>query len=194
MNTNNFTGPEGPEIPISLLLKFLVEKFKDALKNDPPEVTHLLQGLGYAALSSDKKLSANYTGILASPYLPPREMIRRSIEIFKTALKDHPDGRAIQQSRETGKDPDEKSCRQFLLTALREGKIMEKEGDYRFFRVFEILGWIGLQCDHEWLTKFETVSASYRNDPENLVKKGRDILVDVLFKRRPSDPSCVSGN
>ena len=127
MNTNNVTRPDGPEIQISLLLTFLIEKFTDALTNDPPEVPLLLQGLGYPALSSNEELRANYTGLLAAPHLPPKEIVRRSVEIFETALRNDPDGRAIQQSRETGKAPDVSVTRQFLMTALREGKIMEKD-------------------------------------------------------------------
>lgn len=192
---NSITVPEVPEIQISLLLTFLIKKFNDALTNDPPEVPLLLQGLGYAALSSDTELCANYEGLLSSPHLPPREIIVRAIEIFETALKNDPDGRSVQQTGdEIGDDYDATVCRQVLMTALREGKIMEKESSYQFHRVFELLAWIGLQCDNEWLKEFDAVRDSHRDDPENLVRSGRDILLDVVFRRRPSDSSCVSRN
>ncbi len=183
------TEPEGPEIESSVLLNFLVKRFREALASHSPKVPFLVQGLGVVALGPDKELLANYTGLLGSPHLPPQEVIPRCIDIFQLALDrdlDNPPPQEPSDQPEEDHEPDEKFCKRILMNAAREGKIMAEHSDYRFFRVFEMLAWIGLQSDAEWLAEFEQVRRRFATDPEEMIARGRDILRDALFKRRPS--------
>jgi len=191
MNTNScLDEPEGPEIQSSLILEFLIKRFNEALTRENPKVPFLIQGLGHVGLAADEESLANYKGLLASPYLSPREVIRRSVEIFEEALQCDPDARSFQDSKGQAEDDpsiDEKASRHVMMVALREGKQMLDEHDVRFVRIFEILGWISLQNDPEGLAEFEQVRMRFANAPEGLIDAGRDILRDVVFRRRPSD-------
>lgn len=186
MNTNtNVIQAGGPEISTSELLSFLSKRFKEVLAGGSSKVPFLLQGLGVVALATDEELLSNYKGILSSPHLPPEEIIRRSVEIFQIALERDPDVRSSQrppQEVEEDQEPDEKCGRQIIMNALREGKIMAEQSDYRHVQVFVVLGWGGLQCDPERLAEFERVIQSFADDPEELVRRGRDVLKDALFR------------
>jgi hypothetical protein len=74
-----------------------------------------------------------------------------------------------------------------MMAAIREAKVMLQQRAYRFLRVFECLGWISLQRESEWLSEFETVQVSFKNDPEEILRRGTDILKDALFRHTPRD-------
>jgi len=169
-----------PEIEPSVILNFMIKRWNEIFESDDPQIPSFLQALAYAGLSTDEELTTQYTALFSSQQLPPLEVIRRSIEIFQTALRHDPDTKSSTLISEESRDPDVKTSRQVLLLTLYEGKIMIEQEDYRFHRVFEMLGWIGLQWDNEGLSAFDAVRTTYRNDPENLVRKGRDILRDRI--------------
>jgi hypothetical protein len=178
--------PEGPEIQPSLILEFLIKRCNEFIQSENPRFPFLLQGLALAGLETDKDLLDDYMGLLASPILPPAEIFRRAVEIFQIALERDPDSRHSQPPNEQTVDdqePDEKCGRQIIMNALREGKIMLDQADFRFLRLFEVLGWAGLQHDPASLAEFEAVRSSLRNDPESMVLKGREILKDAIFRR-----------
>ena len=152
--------------------------------------------LGAAVLETDEELDSAYKDILSSS-CSPQEILRRCVEIFQMGLDldVHPDSRDPFQDQEPDKyQPDMKACRYALMAAWQEGKIMQQQSDYHFVRVFAFLAWIGLQCDPDWLCQFETVCVSYKDDPKEIVKRGRDILKDALFRRRPPDRIHLSDN
>jgi hypothetical protein len=190
MDTNaHMIEADGPQIETSEILGFLIKRFSEALTRDNQRVPFLLQGMGLAGLGGDEDLLANYKGLLASSILPPKEIIRRSVGIFQMALERDPDNASSERPREQTEDGhalDEKASRHVMMVALREGRQMLQEQEVRFVRIFEMLGWISLQGDPEWLAEFETVRKTFVNDPEGLIEAGRDILRDALFRRRPS--------
>ncbi len=176
---------DGSAIEGSVLLEFLIKRCHDVLSSEQPSLPPILEGIGYAVLKGDEKLTAEYKEIFSSSR-SPREIIRGCVEIFQRALDRHVGDESREPSQEQDDhQPSANVCRRFMMTAYREGKIMEQQSDYHFCEVFAFLASCGLQCDPEWLAEFETVRDSYKDDPENLVKIGRDILRDALFKRRP---------
>jgi hypothetical protein len=186
MNTNiDVVTPEGPVIEASVILEFLSKRFTEVLASGSPKVPFLLQGLGFVGLTGQEELIKDYKGLLGSSILPPPEIIRRSVEIFHLALERDADGRSdmnpIKQSEEDY-EPDEKYGKQIIMNALRESKIMIEQSDYRFVQVFVVLGWGGLQFDKERLAEFEAVLQSFADDPENLLKRGSEILRDAIFR------------
>jgi hypothetical protein len=191
------TEPEGPVIEPSLILKFLIKRFNEVLASGHSKVPFLLQGLGLVGLAGDEESLANYKGMLSSPHFPPIEIIRRAVEIFQIALKADPDNASSERPREQTEDGhalDEKASRHVMMVALREGRQMLQEHDVRFVRIFEMLGWISLQGDPEWLAEFEQVRSSFPGDPEGLIEAGRDILREALFRRKPSGRARPSSN
>jgi hypothetical protein len=197
MNTNSYlTDSEGPEILGSEILEFLIKRCNEFIQSDDPQFPLLLQGLAVAILGVDDELLATYKALLSSPYLPPKEIIRRCIEIFQSALNCELDGRPCEKPTEPeeNREPGDKFYRHVLMAAAREARLMEKQSDFRYAKVIELLTWMGLQSDPEWLAEFEAVRVAFSNDPEKLVKSSNDILRDAIFKRRPSDRVRHSSN
>ena len=190
MDTNaHMIEADGPQIETSEILGFLIKRFSEALTRDNQRVPFLLQGMGLAGLGGDEELLLNYKGLLASSILPPNEIIRRAIEIFRLALEGDPDNASSERQRERaeGDRPlDEKASRHVMMVALREGRQMLQERERQICQNLEMLAWIGLQSDAEWLAEFEGVRRRFATDPEALIDAGRDILRDALFRRRPS--------
>jgi hypothetical protein len=198
MNTNNIgVTSDGPVIEPSLILEFLVKRCNEFIQSENPRFPFLLQGLALAGLATDKDLIDDYKALLASPILPPKEIIRRAGQIFQLALERDPDGRHSQHPNEQteGDRPlDEKASRHVMMNAYREAKIMIEQADYRHAKIVEMLGWISLQGYPEWLAEFEQVRSTFADDPEEMIKRGREILRDALFRRRPSGRVRPSSN
>ncbi len=109
---------------------------------------------------------------------------------IRASHKDDPDSRPVEfSSQET--ELSLPFCKLVMRSALREGREMLLGQDFRFLQVFIVLAWIGLQRDPERLAEFVEVRTSYRDDPEKVLQKGRDILFDAVFLRRPPDDSSV---
>jgi len=188
MNTNSYLDePEELTIEFSLLLEFLIKRFNEVLASDSPRVPAILQGLAAAALSVDDESLANFKGLMASPHLPPREIIRRAIEILQLVLESGQssfDFSRLDCNRD--REPDERSRRCIIRNAFREGRIMLEQSDYKYVQVFVILAWGGLEIDPERLAEFETVRTTFKEDPKKLVQEGTQILRDAIFQQTPS--------
>lgn len=188
MNKNTYViESEGPVVESSQILEFLIKRCHDVLDTDRPILPLCLQGLGHAALGEDEPLLRQFRETLSSVDCSPEESIRGAIRVLQSGLDQMPVECSGLRTGTGNYELGEKACRHIMMTAHHEGKLMLEEKDYRFLRVFEVLGWIGLQCDSEWLTEFEAVRKSFVNDPEGLIEAGRDILRDALFRRRPAD-------
>lgn len=189
MNTNSYlTDCEGPEISTAEILEFLVTRFHEIIETDEPRVPAIFHGLALVAVSKDEELASTCKALFSSPHLPPKEILRRSIELFQGALESCQDDEPSQEpihNTEEDHELSEKSCRHIMMVARREGTQMLEQGDYRFVKIFECLSWIGLQCDSEWLDVFEEARAHFKDDPENLIKVGIDVIRDCLFRLRP---------
>jgi hypothetical protein len=187
MNTKiDVTQSDGPEIQPSVILNFLVKRCNEIAQGDYPKIPFVLRALGLAGLAHDPELYNKCKEIMSSPDFTKDEVIRSSIDIFKIALEGDPDRCPHQPQSSGGKDgrePDVKACKQFLLTGIREAKLMAEEADYRFLRIFEILAWVGLRCRADLMADFETLCKSSANDPENILQEGREILKAALFER-----------
>jgi len=188
MNKNSYLSEaEGPVIETSEILGFLIKRCNDLLASDRPLLPICLQALGQAALGEDEQLCRHFKESLSSVNCSPEENLRNAIQVLKTARDQIPAECSGLATGTGDHEIGEKACRHVQMRAHHEGKLMLEEKDYRFLRVFEVLGWIGLQCDKEWLAEFEAVRRRFANDPVEMIEQGRDILRDALFRRRPSD-------
>ena len=191
----DFTDPDGPSISPSLVLQFLIKRCNEMMQSENPKFPLVLQGLALSALAVDEDLAVRYQDISSSSNRSPVESMQRANEIFQLALERDLDSRSSQYPSGDCEDyraPDVKFCRQVMMRAAREGRIMSEQSDYRFVQVFVLLGWIALQCDPARLAEFEGTSRFLGDDPENLIETGRDILKDALFRRKTKSQSCVT--
>jgi hypothetical protein len=183
----DFTDPGGPSIAPSLVLQFLIKRCNEMIQSENPRFPLVLQGLALSALAVDEDLAVRYQDISSSPNRTSVESMQRAIEIFQLALERDADSRSSQYPSGDCEDypaPDVKFCRQVMMTAVIEGRIIAEQSDYRFVQVFVLLGWVSLQCDAERLTEFEATCHSFADNPEKLLTRGRDVLQDALFLRR----------
>jgi hypothetical protein len=195
MDTNiDFTDPDGPGIQPSVILNFLIKRCNEIIQSENPKVPGVLQGLGLSALGSDKELHDKYGKIISHSAHKKEALIRSSIDIFHSALEHDLDRRSSENPPQAAEWPEmgEKFCRHVMMRAIREGRQMLEEGDFRFVQVFVLLGWISLQCDAERLDEFEETCRFLGDDPEKLIEAGRDILKDALFRRGVKSQPCVS--
>ena len=194
MNTNiDFTDPDGPGIQPSVILNFLIKRCNEIIQSENPKVPAVLQALGLSALASDKELCEKYRKIISYSSDTKEDVFRSSIDIFQSALEHDLDRRSSQNPplAEEGPEMGEKFCRHVMMRAIREGRQMLEEGDFRFVQVFVLLGWIGLQCDPARLAEFEATCHSFADDPEKILTRGRDVLKDAIFRRGTKSQSCV---
>jgi hypothetical protein len=188
MDTNiDFTDPDGPGIQPSVILNFLIKRCNEIIQSENPKVPGVLQGLGLSALGSDKELHDKYGKIISHSAHKKEALIRSSIDIFQSALEKDLDRRSSENPPRGEDWPEmgEKFCRHVMMRAIREGRQMLEEGDFRFVQVFVLLGWISLQSDSKRLAEFEATCHSFADDPEQILTRGRDVLKDALFLRRP---------
>jgi hypothetical protein len=182
----DFTDPDGPGIQPSVILNFLIKRCNEIIQSENPKVPALLQALGLSALGSDEELFDKYKKIISYSAHKKEEVLRSSIDIFQRALEHDLDRRSSQTPAQAAEWPEmgEKFCRHVMMRAIREGRQMLEEGDFRFVQVFVLLGWISLQCDAKRLAEFEDTCHSFADNPEKVLTQGRDVLKDALFLRR----------
>jgi hypothetical protein len=182
----DFTDPDGPGIEPSVILNFLIKRFNEVLASERSEVSAVLHGLGLSALGSDEELYDKYGKIISYSSDTKEQVLRSSIDIFHSALEHDLDRRSSQNPPQAAEWPEmgEKFCRHVMMRAIREGRQMLQECDFRFVQVFVLLGWISLQCDPARLAEFEATCNSFADDPEQILTRGRDVLKDALFLRR----------
>ncbi len=190
----DFTDPDGPGIQPSVILNFLIKRCNEIIQSEHPKVPAILQALGLSALGSDKELFDKYRKITSYSAHKEGEVLRSSIDIFQSALEHDLDRLSSQNPAQAAEWPEmgEKFCRHVMMRAIREGRQMLEEGDFRFVQVFVLLGWISLQCDSERMADFEALCKSFADDPEKILTRGRDVLKDAIFRRETKSQSCVT--
>ena len=109
-----------------------------------------------------------------------------SQDLFMPALGWRQNGQSSdnRDEKEEYPFPEERTCRQILRYALREGKSMTASGDYEDVEVFQIMLKAGLRCYWSRLYQFEEACESFKDDPESIVIKGLEIIRLVTFSPR----------
>lgn len=162
----------GPTVQPKLLVRFVIHRCREV--TEPPPV---LVALALAALSGDDYYYNRLKEMVSSSD-SAEKILRISKELFIPALGRLQDGQPLDDSDgdEEYPAPDQRSCKQVLRYALREGKRMLASRDYQFVKVLEFLLGAGLQPYAMRLYQFEAVRQSCEGDPENLVRQGVDIV------------------
>ena len=160
------------------LVRFVMRQISETNEPDSTEPSPVLLALTLAAVSHDKKFHDRLTDLISSSSDKAEEILKMCKDVFMPALGWLQNGQSSNDPDEETEYsfPEERTCRRVLFYALREGKKMLASGSYEFVRVFESLCLIGLQCYSFRLYQFEAVRESFQNDPENLVRRGVEII------------------
>ncbi len=165
--------PDGPEIEPTLLLRFLVKRYDELLETANPRISLVVQGLSLAGVAHDEKGHEELSSILF-----PASQVQRCREVLTQTLSRTKPGQSRPHSGHNRGLPslDERAYRQFLMSALREGKRMIAEENYEFAKVLEALGWIALQCYPRRLAEFQAAWDSFEEDPAKAIENVVDVL------------------
>ena len=131
-DTHDLYDPDGPEIDPTLLLRFLIKRYDELLETANPRMSMVFQGLTLAGVAHDEK---GYDEI--SSILFPAPQVQRCREVLTETLARTKPGQSPPHSGGNRGLPslDERAYRQFLMSALREGKRMIAEENYEFAKV-----------------------------------------------------------
>jgi len=182
-DTHNLYGPDGPEIESSLLLRFLVQRYDELLESDNPRIPLALGGLSLCGVAHDEESEAELQRILYPAKHPDHTLLTRCREIFLRTLDRTKPEQTPRRSGDGGRLPslDERTCRQILLTALREGRRMIADDNYEYAKIIESTGWIALRCYPRRLAEFE--DAWLEQDPRDAIRRSVEVL-RTAFSRR----------
>lgn len=175
---HNLYGPDGPEVEPSLLLRYLVMRYDELLESEHPRIPFVLGGLSLSGVAHDEESQAELQRILYPAKHPDHALLNRCKEVFLRTLDRTKEGQTPRRSGDDGRLPslDERTCRQILLTALREGKRMIADGNYEYAKIVESTGWIALRCYPRRLAEFEDAWQSSQDDPGEATRKAVGVL------------------
>jgi len=182
-DTHNLYGPDGPEIEPTLLLRYLIGRYDELLQTDNPRIPFVLGGLSLSGVAHDEESQAELQRILYPTTYPDHALLNRCKDVFLRTLDRTKEGQTRERSGDDGRLPslDERTCRQILLTALREGRRMIADDSYEYAKVVESTGWIALQCYPRRLAEFE--DAWLEQDPRDAIRRSVEVL-RTAFSRR----------
>ncbi len=177
MKMNITVHPTGPSIEPETLLKFVIAKCTEIIGQNRQSLPPICVSLTLAAVAHDEEFYDQIKQIISSS-TSAEQILVMCRDIFLPAL-DRLEGVQTPQwvdAEQKYPAAQERDYKRLLLYALREGQNMMDSGNYEFVRVFELVAWIGLQYYAYRLYQFESVRQSFQDDPENLVRKGVEII------------------
>lgn len=169
-----------PTVEAKLLVRFVIQRCREV--TEPPPI---LVALALAALSHDHDFYNRLKEIISSSDAAEK-ILRICEKVIMPALEQIGDRRSPDEPNgsENNPFPDETTCKEVLHYALRETRKMLTEKDFEFVRVIEFLIRAGLEPYSFRLYEFEAVRDTFKDDPENLVRKGVEIIRSALGSRR----------
>lgn len=158
-----------------LLIRFALKRLSE-IESDQTEPPPVLIALVLAAAFQQQRFYDRLKEDVISSSARADEVMRMSHKLFIPALW----GLLNDQGAEENLLPDEEDCKQVLHYALDEGRRILAEMDFEFLQVFNLLIRVGLFRYSFRLYEFECVGQSLQGDPENLIRKGVEIIEDAL--------------
>jgi len=178
MKLNITAVPIGPSIEPEVLLRFVIAKCAEIIEQNRQSLPPIWVSLTLAAVAHDAEFYRQLKEVISSSSDSAEQILRLCKNVFLPAL-DRLDGvQTPEWAKPEGKYPpaEERDYNRLLHYALIEGKKMLAGKDYEFVRVFEVVAWIGLQWYDFRLCQFEHARESFHDDPENLVRRGVEII------------------
>jgi len=182
--THSAYGPDGPELEPTLLLRYLIQRYDELLESDNPRINLTLGGLSLSGVAHDGESEAELQRILYPATHPDHDVLNRCKDIFLRTL-DRTKPEQTPRLGHGGRLPslDERTCRQILVTALREGKRMIADENYEYAKIIESIGWIALRCYPRRLKEFENAWKTSQDDLGGATRRAVEIL-RTAFRRR----------
>jgi hypothetical protein len=173
---------DGPNVDNTLLLQFLIDRFDESLERANPRFPLLFQGLALSSVAHDEEAESEVRGILL-----PEGQLRRCRAILAQALERDPEAELSDQKRDKQDEEypplDEPTCRQFLLSAIREANAMINAADYRYASILKMLGWISLQHYPRRLKEFQIVWESCDEYPDEAIQRAVEVLSKAVRRK-----------
>jgi hypothetical protein len=176
-----------PSVDPQLLVKFAVKKISQVKRPSRTEPPAIWIALVLAAVADDLKFYNRFREAISSTSASADKILGMSDTLFMPALGRFPYEYLSDCLNKNPKYlfPDERVCRGVLRHAVREGrKMLAEKGCDEFEEVFRVLVKAGLQCYSFRLAQFEEVCESCVGDPENLVRKGMEIVRVAAYSPR----------
>ena len=186
MKMNIKVRPIGPCIESEVLLKFIIKKCAEIIGQNRQSLPRIWVSLTLAAVAHDHEFYDQLKQIIDSSSASPETILGMCQNIFLPSLNrlDGVQSPEWVDAKEKYPAATEKDYQRILLYALREGKKMMDSRNYEWVKVFESLTWIGLQFYAYRLCQFEDARQSFNDDPENLVRRGVEIIKAVAYTPR----------
>jgi hypothetical protein len=170
-----------PSAESELLTNFVLKKCAEASEKNRPGVPPIWVALALSAVAHHKEFHAYFQQAISSSGKPNADV--QAFEGLFYRLQGGP-AEGFPAIEPDYPFPDEITCKRVLRHALAEGKKMVASGDYEYVKVFQMLTRTGLQCYSYRLHQFEDLCQSCVGDPENLVRKGMEIIRTAVFTPR----------
>ncbi len=185
MRMNIRVQPVGPSVDSETLLRFIIAKCTEIIEQNRQNLPRIWVALTLAAVSPDEEFYTDLKQVVSSS-ASPETILGMCLNIFLPSLNrlDGVQSPEWVDAKEKYPAATEKDYMRLLLYALREGKKMMDSRNYEWVKVFESLTWIGLQYYAYRLCQFEDARLSFNDDPENLVRRGVEIIKTVAYTPR----------
>ena len=132
-------------------------------------------------LAQNKEFQNAFKTLISSDSYTVEEVLTSSIDLFLAELNrleaaDTPDYLEKNIERQPMSP---KTARKLLFWCWREGRKMSKEGNFEFYPVWELISWLGLECDEE-IREFEEKCRFSESQPEEKLEQGLDVVKQAL--------------
>ena len=170
-----------------LLLEFLIIRYSEMPGTDGTRLDPIWAGLGLVALNQNKELQRGFEILISSGSYSIMEIIASSIDLFLA------EWHRVERATSTGYLEKKIECdslslktaKQFLSWSWREGRVMHKSKNVRFYMVWEVITWIGLSSniDPEYVKEFDSICRSSTFPIETRLEYGLEIVKSGIFHR-----------
>ena len=165
----------------TFLLKFLIKRYAEMLRMEQRRLVSVWKGLGLVGLYQNTELRNAFKTLISSDSYTMEEVLTSSIYLFMAEL-DRLEGSATPDDleKQIERQPiSPRTARKLLSWSWREGRKMGKEGNFEFYPVWELISWLGLECDEE-IREFEEKCRFSESQPEEKLEQGLDIVREAI--------------
>lgn len=175
----------GYYIEDTLLLNFLITRYSEMLGTDKPRLVPVWAGLGMVALHQNRQLANAFETLISSPSYTAEEALTSSIDLFWAELHrlEAADPADYVEKKIERRLLSPRTARKFLFWAWREGRKMRKEREFRFYPIWEVVSWLGLNSD-EYNIEFEKRCRFSESPMEVKLEEGLEVIKAAIFGRR----------
>ncbi len=169
------------------LLRFLIKRYAEMLRTEQPRLVSVWKGIGLVGLYQNTELRNAFKILISSDSYTVEEILTSSIDLFLAELSrleaaDTPDYLIKKIERQPMRPG---TARKLLSWSWREGRKMVKERNFEFYPIWELISWLGLECDEE-IREFEEKCRFSESPLEEKIEKGLDIVKEAIRRSMKS--------